>query len=121
MAICAMFRLPIHHSQISSKDEAEDLNLDDFDFNLANIFSKARQVYSSKGTRVSSSSGQEPEVASSVKETEKIILTREEEVTSPKPQLPRGPSPLIVERVNIVLDCLNHPLEDINNNAYLKA
>ncbi|KAL4381495.1 hypothetical protein AHAS_Ahas04G0139200 [Arachis hypogaea] len=92
MAICAMFRLPIHHSQISSKDEiyaeAEDLNLDDFDFNLANVFSEARQVYSSERTRVSSSSGQEPEVASSMQETEKIIPTREEEVTSPEPQLP---------------------------------
>ncbi|QHN76688.1 uncharacterized protein DS421_19g646120 [Arachis hypogaea] len=53
--------------------------------------------------------------------TRPSLKTHEKEVTSPEPQLPPGPDLSILERVNIVFECLNHPLEEINNNVDLKA
>ncbi|QHO51251.1 uncharacterized protein DS421_1g29310 [Arachis hypogaea] len=41
-----------------------------------------------------------------------------EEVTYPAPT---GPDPQIIKQVNIILYCLNHHLENINNDANLKV
>ncbi|RYR56476.1 hypothetical protein Ahy_A05g022179 isoform A [Arachis hypogaea] len=62
-----------------------------------------------------------PEVVLSVQELEPIVSFREEEVTSLEPQMPPGLDLLVVEMVNIILDYLNHPLEEINNNTDLKV
>ncbi|KAL4391493.1 hypothetical protein AHAS_Ahas03G0250700 [Arachis hypogaea] len=99
--------------------EAGDLDFD-LDFYLDNILSEAQQVYSSEGTKALSSLGPEPNIVPLVQESIPNTSIHEEEVTSPELQTPPGPNPLVVERVNTILVCLNRPLEDITHDAELK-
>ncbi|RYR54991.1 hypothetical protein Ahy_A06g030247 [Arachis hypogaea] len=101
--------------------KAGDLYFDDIDFDLKNLLSEARQVYSYEGTIVMSSNLGLSTIIPQTEKLTQVASSKEEEVIKKiTSSVSMILNPQVVDKINIILDCLNHSIEDVNNNI-LKA